>query len=183
MKPLPTFTTKNLILRAVVEKDAVSWQNHFNDYEVIRNLSVYVPWPYPQDGALSFIKNSILPNLGIDRWVWGIFLQNNPDELIGVVDLWRDGKPEHRGFWLSRKHWGQGFMTEAVTPVMDYAFNELGFETLVFANASENIGSRRIKEKTGARLIRIEPANFVDPKFTEQEVWELHKSDWKSRNL
>lgn len=115
--------------------------------------------------------------------VWGIFLKEAPDELIGAVDLWREGKPEHRGFWLGRKYWGQGFMTEAVEPVMDYAFDELGFDVLIFANAVGNIGSRRIKEKTGARLLRVEPAKFVDPKFTEHEIWELRKEDWKSRNL
>ncbi len=99
------------------------------------------------------------------------------------MDLWRKGKPENRGFWLSRKYWGKGIMTEAVEPVMDYAFNELGFSVLCFANAVGNTASRRVKEKTGCRLIRVEPAKFVDPKLTEHEVWELKKEDWlKFRN-
>ncbi len=36
-----------------------------------------------------------------------------------------------------------------------------------------------MKEKTGARFIDVKPAKFVDPKYTEQEVWELTKSDWE----
>jgi ribosomal-protein-alanine N-acetyltransferase len=181
MSSIPTFETKRLILRPVVESDAISWQKHFDDYEVIRNLSAHVPWPYPKDGVLSFLKSSILPTQGKDQWVWGLFLKEAPDELVGVVHLWREGRPEHRGFWLSRKHWGKGLMTEAVEPVMDHAFDELNFNVLVFANAAGNIGSRRIKEKTGARLLRVEPAKFVDPKFIEHEVWELRKEDWKLR--
>lgn len=181
MSALPVFETKRLILRGVVEEDAPNWQKHFDDYEVIRNLSAFVPWPYPKDGAVSFMKSLILPHQGIDRWVWGIFLKDAPGELIGCVDLWREGKPENRGFWLGRKYWGRGIMTEAVEPIMDYAFNELGFNVLIFANALGNIGSRRIKEKTGARLVRVEPAKFVDPKFTEHEIWELRKEHWKSR--
>jgi RimJ/RimL family protein N-acetyltransferase len=137
MKTLPTFETKRLILRGVTESDVPSWQKHFDDYEVIRNLSAVVPWPYPKDGALTFLKNMILPQ--------------------------------------------QGIMTEAVEPVMDYAFDKLGFDVLIFTNARGNIGSRRVKEKTGARLIRVEPNQFVDPKFTEHEVWELRKEDWKAR--
>lgn len=175
---LPVFETQRLILRAVTEDDAADWQKHFVDYEVIRNLSALVPWPYPEDGVLTFLKNQILPNQGKDRWVWGIFLKENPNELIGCVDLWRTGRPEHRGFWLSRKHWKKGIMTEAVEPVMDYAFNELGFTLLVFANAVGNVGSRRVKEKTGARLIGVQPAKFVDPELTEHEIWELKKEDW-----
>lgn len=178
MKRLPEFQTKRLILRAVQESDAESWQKYFDDYEVIRNLSAFVPWPYPKDGVITFLKNQILPQQGINRWVWGIFLKENPDELIGCVDLWREGKPENRGFWLGKKFWRQGIMTEAVEPIMDYAFNELDFSVLVFANAVGNIRSRRIKEKTGAKLLRVEPAKFVDPAFTKHEVWELRKENW-----
>lgn len=182
MSVIPPFETKRLILRAVVESDATAWQRNFDDYEVIRHLSAHVPWPYPKDGVLNFLKSSILPSQGRDRWVWGIFLNDASSELIGVVDLWREGRPEHRGFWLAHKYWGQGLMTEAVEPIMDYAFDELGFDVLVFANAVGNIGSRRIKEKTGARLLRVEPSKFVDPKYTEHEIWELRKADWKTRN-
>jgi [ribosomal protein S5]-alanine N-acetyltransferase len=178
MKTLPTFQTKRLILRGVTEADAPAWQKNFADYEVIRYLAHHVPWPYPADGVITFLKERVLPFQGKDKWVWGIFLQDNPAELIGVVDLWREPKPENRGFWLARKHWGKGIMTEAVEPVMDYAFNELGFEKLFFANAVGNIGSHRVKEKTGAKLLRVEPAKFVDPQFTEHEIWELKKEDW-----
>lgn len=177
MAELPVFETKRLFLRAATERDAPSWQKHFCDYEVIRNLSAHVPWPYPSDGSLSFIR-TILPHQGIDRWVWGVFLKENPEELVGCVDLWRQNKPENRGFWLSRKYWGQGIMTEAVEPVMDYAFDKLGFDKLIFANALGNIGSRRVKEKTGARLVEVLPAKFVDPAFTEHEIWELRKEEW-----
>lgn len=117
MKQLPTFETDRLILCGVTEKDAPQWQKHFADYEVIRNLSAHVPWPYPDDGALMFMRNIIFPNQGIDKWVWGIFLKTKPDELIGCVDLWRHGKPEHRGFWLgpdeSKKKRGQSLFASS----------------------------------------------------------------------
>jgi RimJ/RimL family protein N-acetyltransferase len=178
MQNIPTFETERLFLRAVTEEDAPDWQKNFADYEVVRNLSAQVPWPYPEDGVISFLKNVILPEQGKIRWVWGIFLKENPQELIGVVDLWRNGKPENRGFWLARKHWKKGLMTEAVNPVIDYAFDELGFSELIFSNALGNIGSRRVKEKTGAKLLRVQPAKHVDPALTENEIWELKKEDW-----
>jgi RimJ/RimL family protein N-acetyltransferase len=74
-------------------------------------------------------------------------------------------------------------MTEATNAVTDHAFNNLGFETLVFSNALGNLRSRRIKEKSGARLIRTEPAKFVNPDYTQREVWELTKADWDNRNV
>ena len=71
-------------------------------------------------------------------------------------------------------------MTEAVEPVMNYAFEKLGFDRLVFSNALGNTKSRRIKEKTGASLVGTHPAQFVSPDYTEAETWELTKADWIS---
>lgn len=52
--------------------------------------------------------------------------------------------------------------------------------TLVFANAVGNDRLRRVKEKTGARLIEVRAAKFVDPTYTEHETWELNKQDWNT---
>lgn len=175
---LPVFETDRLILRAVTIADVPSYQKHFNDYEVISHLSAAVPWPFPENGVHEFLSKSIFPYQGDTQWLWGIFEKTSPNELIGVVHLWRKDRPENRGFWLGRKFWGKGYMTEAVTPIMDHAFNKLGFEKLVFANAVGNIKSRRVKEKTGARLVEIKPAKFVNPSYTEHEIWELTKSEW-----
>jgi len=71
-------------------------------------------------------------------------------------------------------------MTEAEKPVMDYAFDVLGFEKLVLANAVGNPASRRIKEKIGAIFLRTEPAIYVNPSYTEREVWEFTKGSWKA---
>ena len=178
----PKLITERIILKAVTENDVISYEKYFVDYEIIRHLSSGVPWPYPKNGVKAYIKENIIPKQGKDKWVWGIFLKENSEELIGVVDLWRLGKPEHRGFWLGRKFWGKGIMTEAVNPITEFAFQKLGFETLIFSNAKGNIASRRVKEKTGSVLLRIEPCSFVDPKYTEHEIWELTKEAWLSNN-
>lgn len=176
---LPKFETQRLVLREVTLADIPSYQKNFADYEVINHLSAAVPWPFPDDGVQQFLEKSVFPHQGHTQWLWGIFEKHNPSDLIGVVHLWREGRPENRGFWLGKRYWGRGYMTEAVAPVMNYAFNELGFEKLVFANALGNLKSRRVKEKTGARLVDVKPAKFVNPKYTEHEIWELTKLEWE----
>lgn len=177
---LPIFQTNRLYLRGVQLEDAESYQKNFADYEVIRHLSHHVSWPYPENGAYDYIKHVLLPDQGMDHWTWAIFMKDNLNEVIGAVELWRKGIPENRGFWLAKKHWGKGFMAEALEPITSYAFNELGFEKLIFSNAVGNIRSRRVKEKSGARFIETRPAKFVDPAFTEHEIWELDKHNWCS---
>lgn len=178
----PAFETERLLLRHPVEADIPSYQKNFNDYEVIGHLARHVPWPYPEDGVAYYLRDILYPGLTAgDRWFWALALKTEPTEVIGGIELWRQGKPENRGFWLAKRLWGRGLMSEAVAPVTEFAFGELGFEKLVFANAVGNARSRRIKEKQGARLVRVEPAAFVDPRYTEHEVWELAKADWAKR--
>lgn len=180
MSALPVFHTDRLVLREVGRSDIPSYQKYFSDYEVIRHLARHVPWPYPDNGVEIFLETMIFPNQGKDQWMWGLFEKENPANLIGCVHLWRKGRPENRGFWLARPFWGKGYMTEAVWPVMNYAFDELGFDTLIFANAVGNSRSRRVKEKTGAKLLRVEAAQFVDPTLTHHEIWELKREDWSA---
>ena len=176
----PTLTTQRLVLRPLVESDIPAIQRNFTDYELVRNLSSLVPWPYPADGASAWFHTHVVTNQGRDRWIWAITLRDNATELIGVVELWRKGCPENRGFWLSRGHWGKGYMTEAVIPVTDLAFDTLGFEKLILSNAVGNPRSARVKEKCGAHKIGELAATFVDPNFTTSELWELTKESWRA---
>lgn len=178
MTSIPALETARLHLRGPTEADAPAIQKYFNDYEVIRQLAAHAPWPYPDDGALVFLREHVSPKQGHDHWVWGLFLKTAPDELIGVIDLWRAERPENRGFWLARPFWGQGLMSEAADKITDHAFNDLGFSRLILSNAVGNLRSRRIKERAGAVLLRTEAAKFVDPAYTEREVWELTNTRW-----
>jgi RimJ/RimL family protein N-acetyltransferase len=164
---LPILTTERLLLKAVMIQDAAAYKKHF---EVIQYLSTNVFWPYPEDGVEWFLNNLVLPRQGKDRWCYGIFLKPIQDELIGCVDLWREAVPENRGFWLGKKFWGHGYMTEAVVPVTNYAFNDLGFQKLYFTNAEGNLALRRVKEKSGATYIETRPVKFVSPEFTHTEL-------------
>ena len=182
-RELPVFETERLILRGVQPCDFDSYQKNFADYAVIQHLSSGVPWPYPEKGVQSFIESVIFPIQGKERWLWVIVEKENQAEVIGAIDLWRNGIPEHRGFWLARKCWGKGYMTEAVKPVLDYAFEQLGFEVLIFSNAKGNERSRRIKEKTGATYLYDIPSRLHHPAYTESEIWELKKEDWQRLNI
>ena len=178
---LPEFETERLFLRGVQLKDAKSYEKSFADYNIIQHLSHLVPWPYPKGAVKDFLKKTILPKQGITRWMWVIFLKDKEDTVIGAVDLWREGYPENRGFWLAKQHWGKGFMTEALKPITDYAFNHLRFKKLIFANAVGNNRSRRIKEKTGAVYLKSCPGKFVNLKYKEKEIWELTRENWKTQ--
>jgi [ribosomal protein S5]-alanine N-acetyltransferase len=177
---VPTLETEQLWLRSVSDLDIPALERHFVDYEVVRFLSRRVPWPYPEGGVRAHLGRLAATPKGA-RFSWGIFHKEAPLECIGSIDLFQPGIPHHRGFWLGRNFWGRGYMSEAAAAVTDYAFTELGFAELVLANAAGNQRSRRIKEKSGARLLGLTPGEYVDPSLTQQEQWSLTREAWQER--
>tara|TARA_Y100001001_G_scaffold14878_1_gene13154 strand:+ start:265 stop:837 length:573 start_codon:yes stop_codon:yes gene_type:complete len=180
MSIVPTFETERLFLRAPEERDIAAWQRHFAHWDVVRYLNPGLPWPYPEDGAAEFYQGHVKQVQGKSAYFWGLFLKENPEELVGIVELRMETKLEHRGFWLAKHLWGQGLMSEALIPVNDFAFDTLGMDHLILVNMIQNKSSSHIKTKQGARLLRVQEAKSVDPEVTHEEVWELRAQDWRA---
>lgn len=53
------------------------------------------------------------------------------------------------GYWLGQGFTGQGFMSEAVNAVTDYAFDDLGLSRIEAACLPENQASRGVMARTG----------------------------------
>ncbi len=76
---------------------------------------------------------------------------------VGGVGLWKsEGWPElELGYWLVPEMQGRGYATEAARRARDYAFAEVGADTLVSYIAPENEPSKRVAERLGARYESI----------------------------
>jgi [ribosomal protein S5]-alanine N-acetyltransferase len=74
---------------------------------------------------------------------------------------------------------GKGLMTEAVVAVGDYWFDVLGFPVLRAPKAVENVGSRRISEKMGMRMVEVKDGDYVGGRLPT-EVWEITAEEWRA---
>ncbi len=176
----PILETKRLTLHPLTLEDAPATQILFPHWEIVRFLGHKVPWPYPDDGALQFYRDIALPAMERgEQWVWTIRLKGGPAHHIGCINL-NTARNDNRGFWLALPWHGQGLMSEACEAVTDFWFNSLGRDRLRVAKARQNIASRRISEKQGARLVAIEERPFVSGP-TLAEIWELTREEWNAR--
>lgn len=175
----PILETERLILRPVSLEDAPAIQKYFGNWDIIRNMAVTVPWPYPPDGAIQYLGR-ILPKMSTgDMCEWAINLKETPVEMIGAIAISkRDDGNLRRDFWLAEPFHGNGYMTEAVTAVHDYIFFELKAPLIIVNNAVNNKGSRRVKEKTGAIFLKTEELHYHNGD-TVGEVWEITKENWQ----
>jgi [ribosomal protein S5]-alanine N-acetyltransferase len=177
---IPTITTSRLILRPLELSDVDAVQKTFPQCEIVKYLAAHVPWPYPADGALTFIRDKALPAMREGReWHWSIRPRSSPKQLIGEINL-RDSSDENRGFWLAPDWQGQGLMTEACSVITDFWFETLGRRVLRVSKATANVPSRRISQRGGMRLVETADRNYVSGRLPA-ELWEITREEWSSR--
>jgi len=99
------------------------------------------------------IRGPYPPGLGY----WTIRRRDDPTPFLGWVLLIPSdavGPEIEIGWRLCRDAWGRGFATEAARPVLTYAFATLNLPEVIAEIDRENVGSLRVAEKLGMRLVR-----------------------------
>ena len=176
----PTLETPRLLLRPLELADAAQIQVLFPHWEIVRYLRNVVPWPYPADGALQYVRDMALPAIARgEAWHWTLRLKTEPEQMIGFISLIK-GETENRGFWMGLPWQGRGLMSEACDAVTDYWFNVLKFSALRVPKAIANAASRRISEKQGMRVVATEERDYVGGRFATQ-IWEISAEEWRAR--
>jgi RimJ/RimL family protein N-acetyltransferase len=137
-----------IVLRPAQLSDAPGIQKNIRNREIARFTGI--PYPYPKEGAVSFLKHVLKAVETGDRFLF-VIRRYNSDEAIGAVDLFRRGPPQWRrmelGYWLAKPYWNKGIMTQAVKLVLGFAFDKLKLHRVDVGHFVPNEGSRRVIEK------------------------------------
>ena len=174
---IPEARTARLLLRPLELADAPHIQAIFPRWEIVRYLANRVPWPYPPDGAEQFLREVALPQMERgEGWHWTLRPLADPGRLIGAIGLFKN-EEDSRGFWLDPQWQRQGLMTEACAWANDFFFHELGFQRMRVPKAAANLASRRISQKQGMRLLRVEERDYVCGRL-KSEIWEITANEW-----
>ena len=175
---VPAGEIKRLILRPLEVADATQVQELFPHWEIVRYLRNVVPWPYPPDGALQYLREAALPAMRRGKaWHWTLRLKTEPQQVIGFISLMKS-ENENRGFWMGLPWQGRGLMSEACDAVTDFWFDVLKFPVLRAPKAIANSASRRISEKQGMRVVGNEERDYVSGRLPGQ-VWEVTAEEWR----
>ena len=144
--------TARLILRNLSDGDAPGITENVNDQDIAR-WTLYIPYPYPPDGAMDFIRGAKDRALKRESLDLAIVLKETMGT-IGVISLMHmdwDHRVSGIGYWIGKGHWGFGLVPEAVDALTRFAFRELRFHRIQAIILSENGRSRRVLEKAGFR--------------------------------
>ena len=154
-----TLHTARLRLRPPAPGDADAIHRLVNDWGIVRMLP-HLPFPYPRTLADEWIA-SAAEQLADDRAHHFVVLDasGEPGEpgaagtLIGCVGLRLDAEPGRAGigYWIGRRHWGQGYAREAVSRVAAWGLANLPVERLAAVVATDNPASAAVLRRLGFR--------------------------------
>jgi RimJ/RimL family protein N-acetyltransferase len=177
---IPVLETERLMLRAPRLEDAKAIAMLANDRRVAENTA-RIPHPYTLADAEAFVAWANSPQGET------AFVVMREDVLVGGCGIGGPhGEAPELGYWLGVPFWGNGYATEAVRAVIDYAFGTLGHDFINAGARVTNPASRRVLEKcgfqwTGVGLFRIRAIASsapIDRFRLERRIWESLKS-WR----
>lgn len=141
-----TLETQRLTLQKMTVADSEEVFNNWTRSEVVAKYLTWAPHSSVEVTKewLTFQENS-------DSIDWGIVLKET-NQLIGNISVIND-KPKIKtktlGYVLGEKFWNQGYMSEALTEVIDFLFETTDVNRIEAEHDIENPGSGRVMEKSG----------------------------------
>jgi RimJ/RimL family protein N-acetyltransferase len=145
-----TIGTRRLVLRPLRDGDAAALFALFNDWEVMRFLSS-PPWPYTLADAEGYLHAVQEPDA--QEIAFAITLEGR---LIGSIGV-REKEASHLqagagpliGYWIGRRYWGHGYMTEALRALATQVFALSRADAIYSGAFADNLASLRVQQKVG----------------------------------
>ncbi len=149
--------TDRLILRAFQQSDL----DDFYEYASVEGVGEMAGWRHHENKDKS---QEILNRFIEEDKTFAICLKES-GKVIGSLGIEKYGMEEaltefdgyrgrELGYVLAKDHWGKGIMTEAVSAVIDFLFNELDLDFLTCGYYDFNSRSARVQEKCGFKPYR-----------------------------
>lgn len=146
-----TITTNRLVLRLFQKSDAVAVTKLCNNYNIYKN-TLYLPFPYSIQDALSWIDNHI-ENFNSNKSFEFAVTDKLTGELFGAIALSNNQKFNNGeiAYWIGEEFWGCGYATEAAQAILRFAFDEKQYHKVFARYFNSNPASGRVIQKIGMK--------------------------------
>ncbi|WP_048148513.1 GNAT family N-acetyltransferase [Palaeococcus ferrophilus] len=170
----------NVSLGLLLREDLSKLWEWFNDREVRRFLQAPEEVFYFED-ELEWYENL---RKNKERHKVFAIVNNTSNELMGVIGLHnidtKNGKAE-LGYFLWKRYWRRGYMAEAVGLALRYAFEELNLRKVYARVYEPNVGSRKVLEKNGFKLVGKLRQNVHVPGYgyVDELFYDILREEWR----
>lgn len=134
---LNNLTTKGLNLNPIMPEDIDFMVKYVPNWEMVKYLDKEVEAKKPSVNlAREAFKKLILSPEPRHDWLWKITDKKEPEKILGVAHLRRDGQKAEKNVWLTAEGLSREYiLSEALMAVNEHAFAALGLNALAFKDA------------------------------------------------
>ena len=188
--PGPRFSRADRVaLRTVETEDAPFLQAHANDPAI--RLPVTLDGPLSLDEQEEFIEETddgaaFIPSVAGEETGYNttyVTSDEPPVEPIGFCALFHVDESAGSAdivYWITPPAQGQGYMTEAASLLLDYAFGQRRLHRIVARALESNRASRGLLEKLGFTLEGTErAAKFVEGEYRDVVRYSMLATEWQ----
>ncbi len=172
-------TAKRVRLRPLQEDDLAHFQRWLADEELRRWLGSVNEQPSVAEEFDWYMSKRQDP----DTILWSIEAEDGA--LLGNVELRLrplDRRAEVGIGIFDRQHWGEGYGTEAMSLVLDFAFRDLKLNRVELTTDEENVRALRSYEKCGfVREGLLREHRLIEGRPSDSVAMAVIRSDWEAR--
>jgi len=171
----PVLETDRLILREHTLADAKTWFALRHNPDVMR----YIDRDSPKDieEVEDYIKGLIAGFEQGESMGWAIALKDSPQQMIGNIVFWRMDFPNYRaeiGYLIDPAYWRKGLVSEALTAIIAFAFEEMKLHSIEANINPLNEASRKLLMKQGfVKEAYFREDYYFNGKFLDSEIYSL----------
>ena len=174
--------TPRLHLRRLNSSDGPGLFNIFSNADVARYLSAP---PVASPAEVEKKLGDMISHYAGDSAFQLAVTRKDTGELIGTCTIWNIYSQNRRGeigYVLAKPFWGSGYMSEALSALINYIFNEKQFHRLEADIDLRNVSSATILERLGFKREGLMRERWiVAGEISDSALYGLLASDWRMR--
>jgi len=173
----PILHAKRLTLREYQKSDAEILFPLMIDENVSRYLIVWGTLKDAHNYVRSMRKQ--FRQRQLVNWVICDKTSGAPMGHIALQPIDRSNNSASVGFWLGHAFWGKGYLTEALTVVLNYAFSTIELNRVSGGHAAGNEASGRVQQKCGMQYEGTHRQSFLKKgQYYDNLMYAITKDDW-----
>lgn len=156
-------------------KTTFNWRNDDQIWEMVGGPKYFVSSEYERSWINKAINNTVDVRLGV-------CVKEN-DQLIGLATLyeieWINRSARVSTMIGDKKYWSAGYATDAMKLLLDFCFNERGFERIWTIILESNLPSQKVAAKCGAKHEGVlRKSVFKNGKYHNQVIMSILREEY-----
>ena len=165
-------------LRPLNISDLDNLVKYANNWNIAKNMTDQFPYPYSEKDGKAFIEMATKDN------PIHIFAIDVDGQAVGGIGIHPQGdihrKNAELGYWLAEPFWGQGIISNAIKPIVDFAFETYAINRVFARPFGTNIASQKVLEKNNFVLEgKFKQVLIKDNSLLDELVYAIRRENCK----